>query len=146
MTEQSASEAEFAAILARLRQEVATMGIDERTADGASRADAPLLWRTEAQRHSGVTAERPYLFKPGRLGRVRGYALMPIKAALRRLMRWYVEPLATDQRAFNSAVLGLVDEVHTRAARRAEQLDESLKKLEERVARLESGSRGERGR
>jgi hypothetical protein len=146
MTEQSGSEAEFAAILARLRQEVATMGIDERTADGASPTDAPLRWRTEAQRHSGVTAERAYLFKPGRLGRLRGYALMPLKAALRRLMRWYVEPLATDQRAFNSAVLGLVDEVHTRAGRRAEQLDESLQQLEQRIARLESGSGGQRPR
>jgi hypothetical protein len=36
-------------------------------------------------------------------------------------MRWYVEPVAYDQRSFNAAMLRLVDD-----------LDERLRKLEER--------------
>jgi hypothetical protein len=139
MTERLESEAEFAAIFARLREEVATMGTNELPADRVLSAEAPLLWRTEAQRSSNVSAERPYLYKPGRWGRARGYALLPLKATTRRLMRWYVEPLASDQRAFNQAVLGLVDEVAARLRRNAAELEESLRQLEERVARLEDG-------
>jgi hypothetical protein len=52
--------------------------------------------------------------------------LRPPKAVLRRLMRWYVEPLATDQRQFNAAALMLVDELH-----------EQLLRLEVRVRALE---------
>jgi hypothetical protein len=139
MTERPEREAELAAIFARLRQEVATLGTDE-LADGAFTADSPLLWRTEAQRYSKVTAERPYLYKPGRWGRARGYALLPLKATMRRLMRWYVEPLALDQRAFNQALLGLVDEMAARLRRSAAELEASLGELEERVARLEARS------
>ena len=57
-----------------------------------------------------VTAERPYRFRPGRWGRVRGLALMPVKVLLRPLMRWYVEPLAYEQREFNAATLRLADQ------------------------------------
>ena len=39
-------------------------------------------------------------------------------------MRWYVEPLAYDQRSFNAAALRLIDD------------------LEERVAQLEARARG----
>ena len=45
----------------------------------------------------------------------------PVKVVLRKLMRWYVEPLAYDQRSFNAAVLRLLDD-----------LDERVRKLEER--------------
>jgi hypothetical protein len=144
MTEQSGSEAEFAAILARLRREVAMMRMDEGDADGPFAADAPLAWRTEAQRHSRVTAERPYLFKPGAWGRARGLVLLPLKATLRRLMRWYVEPLANDQRSFNTAALSLIDELHARGSRRNAELEAALRELEARVARLEGGSGGDR--
>jgi hypothetical protein len=144
VTERPESEAEFAAIFARLREEVATMGTDELAADRAYSADATLLWRSQAQRSSKVTAERPYLYKPGRWGRARGYALLPLKATTRRLMRWYVEPLAVDQRAFNQAVLGLVDELAARLRRSAAELEESLRQLDERVARLEDSSGADR--
>jgi len=140
VTEPSQQEAEVAAIFARLRQEVATMGAAEPAPGSPLPAGAPLLWRTEAQRHSKVTAERPYLYKPGRWGRLRGYLLLPLKATTRRLMRWYVEPLAADQRAFNNAMLRLVDEVDERGRRSAVELEGSLRELEERVARLERRS------
>ena len=38
-------------------------------------------------------------------------------------MRWYVEPLAYDQRSFNAAVLRLLDDLDTRIA----QLEAELK-------------------
>jgi hypothetical protein len=41
-------------------------------------------------------------------------------------MRWYVEPLAADQRAFNAAMLRLADE-----------LEDRLIELERRVERLD---------
>jgi hypothetical protein len=40
-----------------------------------------------------------------------------VKAVLRKLMRWYVEPLAYDQRSFNAAVLRLIDDLDARLAR-----------------------------
>ena len=34
-----------------------------------------------------------------------------MKAVLRKMMRWYVEPLAYDQRSFNAAALRLIDDL-----------------------------------
>jgi hypothetical protein len=82
--------------------------------------------RRELDRLWAVTAERPNLYRHGRWGRLRGALLVPPKAILRRLLRWYVEPLATDQRAFNAGVLRLADE-----------LGGHLDRLEDRVKRLE---------
>ena len=64
--------------------------------------------RDQAERLWPISAERPIVGKGG-----------PIKAVLRRLMRWYVEPAFADQRAFNDAVLKLIDD-----------LDERLQRLE----------------
>jgi 2-polyprenyl-3-methyl-5-hydroxy-6-metoxy-1,4-benzoquinol methylase len=108
----SADERDVAAIVARLRDEVEARGNEggKRAAPVRSR----LVARTEAERLWAVTAERPYLAKPGLAGKARGLLLMPVKAVLRRLMRWYVEPLATDQRAFNAALLRSLDELSER--------------------------------
>ena len=46
-----------------------------------------------------------------------------MKAVLRKLMRWYVEPLAYDQRSFNAAALRLIDDLEERVA----QLEAELK-------------------
>ena len=73
-----------------------------------------LAARAEAERLAGVSADRPYLYKPGLSGRIRGYALIPVKWVLRKLMRWYVEPVAADQRAFNSSVLAIADSLTER--------------------------------
>jgi hypothetical protein len=48
------------------------------------------------------------------LARARGVALRPLKALLRSMMRWYVEPPLADQRRFNAAVLELLDELNAR--------------------------------
>jgi hypothetical protein len=112
-------------IVVRLRHELGASGVASE--DGLL---GPLPSRRRADRLWAVTAERPYLARPGPAGRVRGAALMPLKAILRRAMRWYVEPLATDQREFNATVLRLVDEQHR-------QILQALERLEERVSALE---------
>jgi hypothetical protein len=105
-------EAELDAIVHRLHQEVQATrseGIDGSPTEFRTRRELDRLW--------AVTAERPYLYRPGRWGRVRGAVLVPLKAVVRRLTRWYVEPLAVDQRAFNAAMLRLTDELAERLVR-----------------------------
>jgi SAM-dependent methyltransferase len=104
----SLQEAEFEAILARLRDEV-ERGDSDLAED--ARADRFQLRRREAETLWAVSAERPFLSRPGSWGRLRGAALTPVKATVRKLMRWYVEPLAAEQRRFNAAVLRLVDAI-----------------------------------
>ena len=114
-------------IVVRLRHELGASGVAAE--DGLL---GPLPSRRRADRLWAVTAERPYLARPGTLGRMRGAALLPLKAVLRRTMRWYVEPLATDQREFNATVLRLVDEQHQQTMRALERLEERLSALEQR--------------
>jgi hypothetical protein len=71
----------------------------------AARADAERLWP--------VSADRSLRLRPG----VRGGVGTPVKAVLRKLMRWYVEPLAYDQRSFNAAVLRLLDDLQEQVDR-----------------------------
>lgn len=84
---------------------------DEVRAAGPRAADVPpaqvrLSVRDQAERMWPVSAERPLVGKGG-----------PVKAVLRRLMRWYVEPAFADQRAFNDAVLKLIDDLDERISR-----------------------------
>jgi hypothetical protein len=89
----------------QLREEVRRSGSDPGTATGdeeerrAARAEAERLWP--------VSADRSLRLRPG----VRGGFGTPVKAVLRKLMRWYVEPLAYDQRSFNAATLRLIDDI-----------------------------------
>ena len=83
-----------------------------------------------------VSAERPITRRPG----LRGFAAYGIKKALRPFLRWYVEPLAAEQRGYNDALLKLVDdlsETADRAASREDAARRSLTELEERLARVE---------
>ena len=84
-----------------LREEVRRSGADRRVA----RAEAGRLWP--------VSADRSLRLRPG----VRGGIGTPIKAVLRKLMRWYVEPLAYDQRSFNAATLRLIDDLQEQVDR-----------------------------
>ena len=82
-----------------------------------------------AERFWPVTAERPAGGGPKGV----------VKRVLRKLMRWYVEPLAADQRVFNDSVLKLVDALSERAdasAAAREQAERLVRELEERLARL----------
>jgi O-antigen chain-terminating methyltransferase len=86
--------------------------------------------RALAERFRPVTAERPTGGGPKGL----------VKRVLRKLMRWYVEPMASDQRIFNDAVLKLVDALSERADAATagrEQAERVARELEERLARLE---------
>jgi hypothetical protein len=108
MPDSSSRDADIEAIFARLREEV-------RAGPGRRRSgDEPdpirLRSRRELDRLWAVSAERPFLSRPGGWGRLRGLLLVPAKWVLRKLMRWYVEPMATDQRAFNAAVMRAFDE------------------------------------
>jgi len=94
---------DVAALFARLKEEVRASG--PRRA-GVTPTEVRLSARDQAERLWAVSAERPIA---GKLG--------PVKSVLRRLMRWYVEPALADQRAFNDAVLKLVDDLDERVAR-----------------------------
>src|SRR3954447_15630644 len=66
--------------------------------------------RAEAERLWPVSADRGLRLRPG----WRGGIGTPVKWVLRKGMRWYVEPLAYDQRSFNAAMLRLVDDLQAR--------------------------------
>jgi hypothetical protein len=102
-------EVDVAALLEQLREEVRRSGAspgDRGAGDDRSAA------RAEAERLWPVSADRSLRLRPG----VRGGIGTPVKAVLRKLMRWYVEPLAYDQRSFNAAALRLIDDLEARVA------------------------------
>ncbi len=94
---------DVAGLFARLKEEVRASG--PRRGDVTS-AQARLSARDQAERLWPVSAERRVAGKGG-----------PIRFVLRRLMRWYVEPAFAEQRAFNDAVLKLVDDLDERISR-----------------------------
>jgi hypothetical protein len=98
---------DVAALFARLKEELRAAG--PRSVN-VTPAQVRLSVRDQAERLWPISAERPIVGKAG-----------PVKAVLRRLMRWYVEPAFADQRAFNDAVLKLIDD-----------LDERIRRLETR--------------
>jgi SAM-dependent methyltransferase len=121
----SPEEIDVVALYERLRDELRRGAVDG-DARGAEFSSARAL----AERFWPVTAERDARGGP------KGF----VKRVLRKLMRWYVEPLAADQRVFNDSVLKLVDALSERAdaalAGRAEA-ERLARELEERLARLE---------
>ena len=120
---------DVAALFEQLRTE-----LRRGAADGASSAATIAATRALAERFWPVTAERDVGHGP------KAFA----KRVLRKLMRWYVEPLAADQRLFNDAVLKLLDASSMRAdeARAAgERAEQLLRELEERLTRVERSRR-----
>src|SRR5437867_325726 len=121
----SPEEIDVAALFDRLREELRRGAVheDSRGAEFAST-------RALAERFWPVTAEHSVGSGP------KG----AVKRFLRKLMRWYVEPLAADQRVFNDSVLKLVDALSERAdasAAAREQAERLVRELEERLVRLE---------
>jgi hypothetical protein len=96
---------DVAALFVRLKEEIHAAG--PRGSD-VPQAQVRLSVRDQAERMWPISAERPIVGKGGF-----------VKSILRRCMRWYVEPAFADQRAFNDAVLKLIDD-----------LDERLQRLE----------------
>jgi hypothetical protein len=117
-TAANAGEIDVAALFAQLREEVRRTGPRHRSGATASsvrvnaRAAAERLWPVSADRHVG-----------GRAGAV-GVLYRPVKLVLRRLVRWYVEPVFADQRAVNDALLRLVDDLYDEIDRLRAELDE----------------------
>ena len=122
---------DVADLFERLREEL-RRGVGGGDSAGAEFAATRAL----AERFWPVTAERPAGGGP------KGLA----KRILRKFMRWYVEPLAADQRLYNSSVLKLVDALSERAdaaTASRERVERLLRELEERLTRVERrGSSG----
>ena len=105
----SAEDVDVEALFQALREEIRRSGADP----GAGNEPGDrLAARAEAERLWPVSADRALRLRPG----VRGGLGTPVKAVLRKMMRWYVEPLAYDQRSFNAAALRLVDDLEQRVA------------------------------
>jgi SAM-dependent methyltransferase len=88
-----------------------------------------------------VSAERPIERRAG----AKGFVAYPVKQVLRRLMRWYVEPLAAEQRGFNDAALKLIDHLSERLDRERaarQEAERLLHETEERLLRLERRAPG----
>jgi SAM-dependent methyltransferase len=130
------AEVDVTTLVERLREELAGGG------NGAQAGrDRLLAARHRAERVWAVTAERPLHRRPG----PRGLLAVPVKRLLRPFLRWYVEPLAAEQRVFNDAVLKLVDgvlEELDQAKQARESAARSLTELEERLTRVERRGSG----
>lgn len=107
----SSDEVDVEALFASLKEEIRKSGADPGAGREPSDSDRHAA-RAEAERLWPVSADRPLRLRPG----VRGGLGTPVKAVLRKMMRWYVEPLAYDQRSFNAAALRLVDDLERRVA------------------------------
>ena len=101
----------------RLREEVRRSGSDPGAAPGSE--DERRAARAEAERLWPVSADRSLRLRPG----VRGGVGKPVKAVLRKMMRWYVEPVAYDQRSFNAATLRLLDDLQQQVDRLQAEVD-----------------------
>ncbi len=99
----SEDTSDVAALFAQLKQEIRAAGPRSAT---ATPEEVRLSIRDQAERMWAISADRPLVGKAG-----------PVKLFLRRFMRWYVEPAWADQRAFNDAVLKLIDDLDERIAR-----------------------------
>jgi len=116
---------DVADLFERLREELrrgAGSGGGSGSEFAATRALAERFWPVTAEREAG--------------GGPKGL----LKRMLRKLMRWYVEPLAADQRVYNSSLLKLVDALSERADAAAgsnERAQQLLRELEERLTRVE---------
>jgi len=113
----STGDSDLATLFEQLKQEVRRSGAAPGAAGGG--AEERSAARAEAERLWPVSADRNLRLRPG----VRGGVGTPAKAVLRKLMRWYVEPVAYDQRSFNAAALRLIDDLEARVA----QLEAELK-------------------
>ena len=107
-------------LIQRLREEVRRSGSDPGSGPSGGGTDEDRrAARAEAERLWPVSADRSLRLRPG----FRGGLGTPVKAVLRKLMRWYVEPLAYDQRSFNAAALRLIDDLQQQVDRLEAEVD-----------------------
>jgi 2-polyprenyl-3-methyl-5-hydroxy-6-metoxy-1,4-benzoquinol methylase len=117
-SENGDGEVDVAALFAQLKEEVRHAGGLDLT-DAYDRGIVRSRLRAVAERYWPVTAERPLDAQPGPKGAAKHF----LKRVLRKGMRWYVQPFAAEQRAFNDAALKLVDQL-------AEEVDALFRRLE----------------
>ena len=110
---------DVALLFERLKEEVRRSGAAPGVR-GEGGDEERLAARAEAERLWPVSADRSLRLRPG----WRGGVSTPVKAVLRKLMRWYVEPLAYDQRSFNAASLRLLDDLQEQVDRLEAELRE----------------------
>jgi O-antigen chain-terminating methyltransferase len=108
-----------------LQRELRYGGMPPDSAESSTARRAAL--RQMAERFRAVSAERPFQPRTGPLAAPATFT----KKVLRKLMRWYVEPLAAEQRNFNDAILRLVDALNEELDRSAETNERLARKLEE---------------
>lgn len=108
-----AAQDDVAAIFLRIREEVRRSQTRIARPGPGGDAPSPRQLRAEAERLWALSAERSVSRRPG----LRGLANHPVKLILNRLLRWHLEPLVAEQRDFNAAVLGLVDDLEQRVSR-----------------------------
>lgn len=128
------NDVDVAALFERLKAELRSGGAPAAGEAGAEARRTAL--RALAERFWAVSAERPLHRREGLLGA----PLVVVKKLLRKLMRWYVEPLAAEQRSFNDVALKLLDELTEELDRtrgRALTVERLASELEERLTRLE---------
>jgi SAM-dependent methyltransferase len=123
----TASEVDVQALLERLRDEVRWGGANGSSLTLRARA------RSAAEQFWAVSAERPLHGS---------WLARRVKRVLRAAMRWYVEPLAQQQKSFNDAALKLIDALfeeldrvtadHGGRGRLVSELEERLTRLERR--------------
>jgi hypothetical protein len=100
-------QTDVAALFERLKDEVRAGGP---AGPEVTPAQVRISVRDQAERMWAISADRPVVGKAG-----------AVKLFLRRFLRWYVEPPFADQRAFNDAVLRLVDDLDERVSRLEQQ-------------------------
>jgi SAM-dependent methyltransferase len=126
-------EIDVAALYQQLREELGRGrggAADEATRFASARSLGERFWPVSAERDAG--------------GGPKGL----VKRVLRKLMRWYVEPFAADQRVYNDAVLKLIDALSERADRSEAarvEWERVARELEERLLRLERRERAAAG-
>ena len=124
------SDVDVNALVERLREELAG------GANGARGRGQLIAARHRAERLWAVTADRPLERRPG----PKGWIAFPLKRVLRPFLRWYVEPLAAEQRMFNDVMLKMIDglsEQLDRSEAQREQAARLAEELEERLTRVE---------
>jgi hypothetical protein len=125
------AEREISAIFARLKDEVRKRPAEPGSDGTGTRDYTPATARLRAERTWSVSAERPFQAPPD-AGLLRRVFATPAKRVLRRSMRWYVEPLAAEQRSFNLAILTLVDELAAAVRADVAELERRVQSLEQR--------------
>lgn len=104
------AEDELGAIVARLRDELDAPGVDRKSTAGPGH----LPGRAEAERRWAVLPGDPMGGNTASRGRFMRAISLSAKRAIRKLIRWYVQPAIFDQRRFNQVTLTMIDELERR--------------------------------